>query len=78
MATLSSVLAWEIMWTEEPGGLPSMGSQRVVTTEGLSAHTHTHTHTQCTHTPTPTPTHVQNTFYMLFLNQGVLKSSCNR
>ena len=29
MATLSSVLAWEIPWTEEPGGLQSMGSQRV-------------------------------------------------
>ena len=29
MATLSSILAWEIPWTEEPGGLHSMGSQRV-------------------------------------------------
>ena len=28
MATLSSILAWEIPWTEEPGGLQSMGSQR--------------------------------------------------
>ena len=28
-ATYSSILAWEIPWTEEPGGLPSMGSQRV-------------------------------------------------
>jgi len=26
MATLSSILAWEIAWTEEPGGLQSMGS----------------------------------------------------
>ena len=26
---LSSILAWEIPWTKEPGGLPSMGSQRV-------------------------------------------------
>ena len=25
MATHSSVLAWRIPWTEEPGGLPSMG-----------------------------------------------------
>ena len=30
MATLSSVLAWEIPWTEEPGGLWSMGLQRVL------------------------------------------------
>ena len=29
MATLSSILAWRILWTEEPGGLQSMGSQRV-------------------------------------------------
>ena len=29
MATHSSPLAWEIPWTEEPGGLQSMGSQRV-------------------------------------------------
>ena len=29
MATYSSILAWKIPWTEEPGGLQSMGSQRV-------------------------------------------------
>ena len=29
VATHSSILAWEIPWTEEPGGLPSMGSERV-------------------------------------------------
>ena len=29
MAAHSSILAWEIPWTEEPGGLQSMGSQRV-------------------------------------------------
>ena len=29
MATNSSILAWEIPWTEEPGRLQSMGSQRV-------------------------------------------------
>ena len=29
MATHSSILAWEISWTEEPGGLQSMGPQRV-------------------------------------------------
>ena len=39
MATPSSILAWKIPWTEEPGGLQSMGSKRVgqdLTTE----HTH--------------------------------------
>ena len=29
MATHSSVLSWEIPWTEEPGGLQPMGSHRV-------------------------------------------------
>ena len=29
MATHSSILAWEIPWTEEPGGLQSLGSHRV-------------------------------------------------
>ena len=29
MATHSSILAWKTPWTEEPGGLQSMGSQRV-------------------------------------------------
>ena len=29
MATHSGIPAWEILQTEEPGGLPSMGSQRV-------------------------------------------------
>ena len=29
MSTHSSILAWEIPWTEEPGGLQSMGLQRI-------------------------------------------------
>ena len=29
MATYSSILAWRILWTEEPDRLPSMGLQRV-------------------------------------------------
>ena len=37
MATHSSILAWKIPWTEEPGGLESMGSQKLDTAE----------HTQC-------------------------------
>ena len=28
MATHSSILAWEISWAEEPGGLQAMGSQK--------------------------------------------------
>ena len=38
MATYSSILAWEIPWTEEPGGLQSMGCKESDTTEGLSRH----------------------------------------
>ena len=37
MATHSSILAWRIPWTEEPGGLQSTGSQRVRLD---STHTH--------------------------------------
>ena len=33
MATHSSILAWRIPWTEEPGGLYSMESQELDTTE---------------------------------------------
>ena len=29
MATHSSILAWRVSWTEEPGGLQSMGLQRI-------------------------------------------------
>jgi len=29
MATHSNILAWRIPWTEDPGGLQSMGSQRI-------------------------------------------------
>ena len=49
MATHSSTLAWKIPWTEEPGGLQSMGLQRVRhnwATHTHHTHTHTHTHTQ--------------------------------
>ena len=37
MATNSSILTWEILGTEEPGGLQSMGSQRVAHTTLHSA-----------------------------------------
>ena len=49
MATHSSILAWKTPWTEEPGGLQSMGSQSQTQLKRLSRHAHTHTHTH-THT----------------------------
>ena len=38
MATHSSILDWRIPWTEEPGGLQSMGSKESDTTEQLHFH----------------------------------------
>ena len=54
MATHSSILAWRIPWTVEPGGLWSMGSNTVghnwaTKCASMRAHMHTHTHTH-THT----------------------------
>ena len=50
MATHSSILAWKIPWTEKPGRLQSMASQRWDTTDHVHACAHTwactHTHTQ--------------------------------
>ena len=45
MAPHSSILAWRIPWTEEPGRLQSMGSQRAGHDWATNTHTHTHTHT---------------------------------
>ena len=36
MATHTSILAWEIPWTEEPGGLQFMASQKSDVTERLN------------------------------------------
>ena len=36
MATHSSILAWRISWTEEPGRLQSMGSQRQAIVHGVT------------------------------------------
>ena len=40
MTTHSSILAWRLPWTEEPGGLQSMGSQRVRHDRNDLAHMH--------------------------------------
>ena len=47
MATLSNILAWRILWTEEPGGLQSMRSHRVGHDWSDLTHTHTHTSMCC-------------------------------
>ena len=53
MVTHSSVISWENPWTEGPGGLQSMGSKELTTTQWLNcqhletySHPHTPTHTQ--------------------------------
>ena len=46
MVTHSSILVWEIPWTEEPGGLQSIELQESGTSESTHTHTHTHTHTE--------------------------------
>ena len=67
-ATHSTILAWKIPWTEEPGRLQFMGSQRVRQRATKHAHTHTErdthtlgegdTHTgRGRHTLTQTDTH---------------------
>ena len=45
IATHSSILAWRIPWTEEPGGLQSMRLQRDGHDRAIKTYTHTHTHT---------------------------------
>ena len=43
MATHSSILAWRIPWTAEPGGYSPQGHKELDTTEHVRARTHTHT-----------------------------------
>ena len=61
-ATHSSILAWKMPWTEEPGGLQSVRLQRVRQHWAhMNKHTLTHTHTYIlTHTHTHTHTHTKN------------------
>ena len=44
LASHSSILAWKIPWTEEPGRLQPRGYKESDMTEQLNTHTHTHTH----------------------------------
>ena len=60
MAAHSSIVAWKIPWTDEPGELQSMGLQRVRHDWATNTYTHTHTHTHTrararSHTPSQEP-----------------------
>ena len=73
MVTHSNILVWEIPWTEEPGRLQSMGSQKSQTrlskhdVQQTGTHTHTHTHTY-THT-------IKEHMYACFTRDRALMSS---
>jgi len=73
MVTHSNILVWEIPWTEEPGRLQSMGSQKSQTrlskhdVQQTGTHTHTHTHTY-THT-------IKEHMYACFTRDRALRSS---
>ena len=67
MATHSSILAWEIPWTEKPGGLQSLGSQRVG--HGLvTKHYHIRNHTDAVVHINPPPGAGPQTFLMVFVS----------
>ena len=51
MATHSNNLAWRIPWTEEPGGLQSIGSQSLTQLKPVSLHTCTHLFFGCVALP---------------------------
>ena len=51
MVTHSSILAWRILWIENPGGYSPSGHKESKTTEPVCAHAHTHTYTH-PHAPT--------------------------
>ena len=72
MATYSSTLAWEIPWTEEPGGLQSHEVTKSWTQ--LSVYTNTHTHT---HTHTHACTVISKTHSQAKLNYLEVKNSFN-
>ena len=64
MTTHSSILTWRIPWTEEPGGIQSMESQRIGH-DRATKRTHAQTHT---HTYTHTHTHTQLICYLFQFN----------
>ena len=74
MATHSSILAWKISWTEEPGRLQSMGSQRVwndwVTSLSLTSEYKTHQNS-------PGLNYLQISYYMGTLASSFLKLRYN-
>ena len=78
MATHSSVLAWENPWTEESGGLQSMGSQESGMTERLNHHsTYKSSSTQNCRAPSDRGKHrdprISRTNYFTQLSAALIK-----
>ena len=67
MATHSSILAWEIPWTEKPGGLKSMGSQRAGHDLVTKQH-HIRNHIDAVVHINPPPGAGHQTFLMVFVS----------
>ena len=79
MATHSSILAWRIPWTEEPGGLQSLGSQESDTTERLSTcipvmHSVSFKRHACSHASSSAPHHrVHANFIPFYIYSSLLR-----
>ena len=67
MAIHSSILAWEIPWTEEPGGLQSIGSQTVGYDLGTKQHMYVYIHSVHSNQFTCSSLIASITLYMGFL-----------
>ena len=65
LSVLSSICAWRIPWTQKPGRLQSVGSQRVRHNWATNTH-NTHTHTSHTHTHTHTHYTLNRNLYFSF------------
>ena len=88
--THSSILTWEIPWTEEPGRLQSVGSQRVrhnleteqqqqqtqKTKQCAYMHTHTHTHTHFCAAPADTHTLLHSSKCLMKMFNFQIRTNC--
>ena len=73
MATPSSILAWRFSWTEEPGGIQSMGLQRVghdlATKQQQQQTSQKNVHELITHTTDPLPHSVFKNLFLKAIGQ---------
>ena len=73
MATHSSIIAWSIPWTEEPGGLWSMRSQRVGRNWATNTFTFIQLHTLCVYMYPNTHTHTKCLINICWINKWMIK-----